>query len=73
MDEAFVYLILTVHLVIALWLIVRLWRKEASVYKKSAWTLVILVPVVGLFAYGALYKPPPVLPSHMQDHKVRKW
>ncbi|MEM9605307.1 MAG: hypothetical protein AAGA11_20765 [Pseudomonadota bacterium] len=72
MQDAFVYPILGVHAAVAGVLAVRLWRREVGVLTKLWWSVVLLVPVVGLFAYGALYKPPSVLPRHLQDHRERK-
>ncbi|MEM7377789.1 MAG: hypothetical protein AAF460_09825 [Pseudomonadota bacterium] len=71
MPDAAVFLILALHTVVALVLLVRLWRRDVGVWKKLGWSRVLLVPVAGLFAYGALYKPPSVLPRHRQGHRIR--
>ena len=38
--------------------LVKLWRKKTVIFAKLFWSFILLVPILGPVAYGALFKPP---------------
>jgi hypothetical protein len=45
---------------IAIWCAVNLWRSRASLMRKFVWTLILLVPVLGLVFFGGMFEVPSV-------------
>jgi hypothetical protein len=45
---------------IAIWCAVNLWRSRASLTRKFIWTLILLVPVLGLVFFGGMFEVPSV-------------
>ncbi len=45
---------------IALCCAVNLWRSRASLMRKFVWTLILLVPVLGLVFFGGIFEVPSV-------------
>ena len=66
-NSVLLQIILLLHSVGAVILIYRLWRKQESIEKKLLWTLIIVIPVIGLVLYLAFFKVPSVLPLHRQN------
>ncbi|NKB67378.1 MAG: hypothetical protein GKR89_09985 [Candidatus Latescibacteria bacterium] len=66
------YIHLTLILIwslISLLLIIHLWRRpsqEGGWLKRSFWTLVLLIPVLGWIFYGGFYRPPGPNKIHAQ-------
>jgi len=56
------YVMLGLYAVACLSLLFHLWfrRSHGSVAKKIRWSLILLIPLFGWFAYGALYGSEPV-------------
>jgi uncharacterized membrane protein YhaH (DUF805 family) len=67
-----VALVLLVALeLVALWLVVRMWREHGrSVGAKVLWSVVTLVPVLGLVAWAAWHDRPP--PNGPTDRPARR-
>ena len=53
-------------------LILSLWvrHRRDTVLKRLAWSLVLLVPVIGWVLFGGLYRPPPVQPKDMRAQET---
>ncbi len=51
--------VVTISEAIALPLLVLLWRRRGPLVSKAAWSLLLLVPLIGPLAFGALYSRPP--------------
>jgi hypothetical protein len=67
-----VALVLLVGLeLVAVWLVVRIWREQGrSVVAKVLWSLVTLVPILGLIAWAAWRDAPP--PNGPTDRPTRR-
>jgi hypothetical protein len=53
-----------------------LWRSGHSISKRTVWTLILFVPVMGPILYSGLFEPPPVKPKSEQpefDPATRGW
>lgn len=58
-NEAALVLLVAVELV-AILAVVRIWRQQGrSRASRLAWSLITLIPLVGIIAYAVLYDPPP--------------
>jgi hypothetical protein len=69
-DAAALVLLVGLELV-AVWLVVRIWREHGrSMIAKVLWSLVTLVPVLGLIAWAAWRDPPP--PNDPTDRATRR-
>lgn len=40
-----------------------LWRSRHSALKRTMWTLILFVPILGPVLYAGLFEPPPVKPK----------
>jgi hypothetical protein len=52
--------------VVSLACVVALWRAPASVARRTLWTFVVLVPVLGPLFYGGLFDIPSRQPEDLQ-------
>lgn len=53
-------IIVTVSTLVAIVCQIRLWRCQASVWRKLFWAVVVFVPFLGPLLYGALFHTPSV-------------
>lgn len=60
-DTAFL-IFLGINYFIALISLTLLWRTNAGIITKIFWSMVLLMPFLGLAFYWALFNPPPSLP-----------
>jgi len=61
---------------VALLCLPSLWRSRHSVLKRTTWTLILFVPILGPVLYAGLFEPPPVKPETAQpefDVTTRGW
>jgi hypothetical protein len=59
--------------IIALFCLPSLWRSRHSALKRTIWTLILFVPILGPVLYAGLFEPPPVKPeSEQQEFDVNR-
>ena len=67
---ALVALLLTASLCVSMKFTVQMWllHREASVVKRIAWTVILLVPLVGWICYGGFFHVPSTLRDDTNSH-----
>lgn len=71
-SDAVAHALLAALEVLALVLVSRIWRERgSSVARRVFWTVVTLVPVLGLLAYALWRDPPP--PNDPTDRQPERW
>jgi len=58
---------LIINYSVAVILLIRLWKKNLSYVSKSIWSLILLIPFVGIIFYLAFFNPPPSLPPNKRQ------
>ncbi|MFY0678495.1 MAG: hypothetical protein JXR18_14555 [Neptuniibacter sp.] len=67
MEKTAIYVLLAINYLVACAILYSLWKKPLSLAAKALWSLVLLLPVVGLVAYGFSFNSPPPLPNNKRQ------